>query len=48
MLRDDDDGDGGGGVFKHKRLLRKVREEYGMVNLLNWVFDCERLSTHKL
>ena len=22
--------------------MRKLREEYGMVNLLNWLFQCEK------
>ena len=34
LFREDDQT-----YFKHKKLIRKIREEYGMVNLLNFVFE---------
>lgn len=39
MFREDDQT-----YFKHKKLIRKIREEYGMVNLLNYVFEAENFS----
>ena len=28
--------------FPHRRVVKKIREDYGMVSLLNYLFECQK------
>lgn len=31
-------------MFNHKKVIKELREKYGMVNLLNFIFDLDKLN----
>jgi hypothetical protein len=37
-------GDGQGN-FRHRRVVKKIREDEGMLRLLNYIFECQKMKT---
>jgi hypothetical protein len=35
----------GQGYFRHRRVVKKIREACGMVNLLNYIFECQKVKS---
>ena len=30
--------------FLHRKIVKKIREQYGMISLLNFVLDCQKME----